>query len=102
MKSVIGRLRLVGILEGLSFLLLLFVAMPLKYMWDKPEAVSVVGMAHGVLVLGYCAALLHAWIEREWKFGKVFLLFVAALVPFGPFVADRKLKAEELAEPGGA
>ena len=97
MKTTIGRLRLVGILEGISFILLLGVAMPLKYFYDKPEAVSVVGMAHGVLFLGYCAALLQAWLERDWKFGKVFWLFVASLVPFGPFVAERKLKAEQLA-----
>lgn len=96
MKTTVGRLRLVGILEGISFLLLLGVAMPLKYIWEKPGAVSVVGMAHGVLFLGYCVALLQAWVERSWGFGKVFLLFLASLVPFGPFVAERKLKAEDV------
>ncbi len=92
--SPIARLRAIGIAEGISFLLLLGIAMPLKYIADQPAAVTYVGWAHGVLFVLYCLALLLAWIDRRWDFGKAVLLFVASLVPFGPFVAERHLKNE--------
>jgi integral membrane protein len=91
LSSAIGRLRLLGVLEGISFLLLMGVAMPLKYWAGIPEAVSVVGMAHGALFLAYVAAILQAHLEHGWPVKRSALLFVAALLPFGPFVADRKL-----------
>jgi len=94
-KYLFGRLRAIGMLEGISYLLLLGVAMPLKYMAGKPEAVAVVGMAHGVLFVLYCFALLYAWNERGWRFGRVFVIFCAALLPFGPFVIDKGLKEED-------
>jgi len=91
LSSSIGRLRLVGVLEGTSFLLLVGVAMPLKYLAGMPGAVSVLGMAHGVLFLAYVAAILQAHLEHGWPVRRSALLFVAALLPFGPFVADRRL-----------
>ena len=95
LSTVLGRLRLVGFLEGLSFLLLLGVAMPLKYLAGEPSAVRVVGMAHGVLFLAYLAAILQAQVEYGWSWRKSALLVIASLLPFGPFVADRKLLREE-------
>jgi integral membrane protein len=96
LNSSVGRLRIVGFLEGVSFLLLLGIAMPLKYMANRPEAVSVVGMAHGVLFLLYLAAAIQAALEHDWTWRKPALLFLAALLPFGPFVADAKLlRAQE-------
>lgn len=91
LSTSIGRLRLLGVLEGISFLLLMGVAMPLKYWAGRPEAVSIVGMAHGVLFLAYIAAILQAHLEHNWPVKRSALLFVAALLPFGPFVADRRL-----------
>ncbi len=75
-------------------MLLFFIAMPLKYVAGKPLAVSIVGAIHGVLFVLYCAALLHAMIvnTRPLKWAAKF--FVAALVPFGPFVIDKRLKIE--------
>ena len=92
----IGRIRFAGILEGISFLLLLGVAMPLKYLFDQPLAVRYVGMAHGVLFLMLCGLLLHAWSEKQLSFKNAVLAFVASLLPFGPFVMDRKLSKEEV------
>lgn len=86
------RLRVIGLVEGCSFLLLLGVAMPLKYFAAMPVAVQYVGWLHGVLFMAYCLALLQAWIERQWSLVTAGGLFVAAVVPFGPFVADRKLR----------
>ena len=95
LKSPIGRLRLIGMLEGASFILLLGVAMPLKYLAGKPEAVSVVGMAHGILFTLFCLALLQAMNAHDWSIRKALRPFLAALLPFGPFLIDRELRAEE-------
>ena len=93
-STSIGRLRGIGLIEGVSFLLLLGIAMPLKYVWGMPMAVKVVGWAHGVLFVLFGMALLQVWKEHRWAFGRVALTFIAALVPFGPFVIDRRLKEE--------
>jgi integral membrane protein len=95
LRTPLGRLRLVAIAEGISYLLLLFVAMPLKYLWAMPQAVRVVGMAHGVLFIAFCGALLLAWSDRRWSFGRATLVFLSSLVPFGTFVMDRSLKREQ-------
>ena len=92
LKTAIGRLRLVGMIEGVSFILLLFVAMPLKYLAGIPEAVSVVGMAHGVLFVAFCLVLLQAMLDADWKVSRAARYFIAALIPFGPFLVDRELK----------
>ena len=90
-QSSLGRLRVIGFLEGLSFVVLIGIAMPLKYFADEPGAVRVVGMAHGVLFLLYLAAVAQAAVEYGWKLKLVALLVFASVLPFGPFVADAKL-----------
>lgn len=94
LTTTIGRLRVVGFLEGVSFLVLLGVAMPLKYVWEQPEAVRVVGMAHGVLFLAYLAATLQAMLDYKWTLLRGALVAVASLVPFGTFYADAKWMRE--------
>ncbi|MEM6910793.1 MAG: DUF3817 domain-containing protein [Verrucomicrobiota bacterium] len=84
-------LRWLGKAEGLSYLLLLLVAMPLKYLLDRPGMVHVVGWVHGVLFLAFGFSLLAVWIRRRWSFGRVALVMMAALLPFGPFVVDPRL-----------
>lgn len=91
LSTPLGRLRLVGMLEGVSFLALLGIAMPLKYFAGQPEAVRVLGMAHGVLFLAYALALVHAHLEYGWPVKRSALVFLAAFLPFGPFVVDRRL-----------
>jgi integral membrane protein len=90
-KTALGRLRMIGWWEGLSFLLLLGVAMPLKYGFDRPEFVRVVGMAHGVLFLLYLAAAWQAAMVQNWNWRRTALVFVASLLPAGPFVLEAKL-----------
>jgi integral membrane protein len=90
-STALGRLRLVGFLEAVSFLMLLGIAMPLKYFAGQPDAVRIVGMVHGGLFLAYVMALVHAHLEYEWPLRRSFFVFVAAFLPFGPFIADRKL-----------
>ncbi len=97
LSNPIGRLRLIGLIEGISFLLLLFVAMPLKYAAGLPEAVKYVGWAHGALFVLFIVALLHASAETEWPLGKIAGAFIASVLPFGTFILDRTLKRDEAA-----
>ena len=85
------RFRTIALLEGASFLLLLLVAMPLKYGLGMSVFVKIFGWAHGVLFVGYVLTAFGVWVEREWSVVKLALAFLAALLPFGPFVLDRKL-----------
>ena len=91
LKSTVGRLRVAGFLEGISFLALLGIAMPLKYLAGRPEAVRVVGMAHGVLFILYVVLVLLARREQRWPLRTTAWLLVAAFLPFGPFLADARL-----------
>lgn len=92
--NALRSFRLVTLLEGLSFLLLLFVAMPLKYMLGLPIAVRVAGSIHGLLFILFVAALVRAATARNWPLGRSLTAFGAALVPGGNFVLDRALRRE--------
>lgn len=87
--------RLVAVMEGISFLVLLFIAMPLKYFADMPKAVTVVGWLHGVLFVWYVYALAIVHFTLNWSLFKSALAFLASLVPFGTFVLDKQLKKED-------
>ena len=76
----------IGTAEAISFLLLLGIAMPLKYVWDFPLAVKYVGWIHGVLFIGYLICLYLASEEQKWGFKTVLLAIIASLIPFGPFI----------------
>ncbi len=91
----IGRVRLLGMVEAMSFLLLLGVAMPLKYAADMPIAVTIVGMAHGLLFIGLCYATVLAMSELKWPWTRGAMVVGASLIPFGPFVIDGRLKREQ-------
>ena len=99
MDTALGRLRLIGMIEGISFLLLLGIAMPLKYVWGMPIAVKIVGWAHGLLFTAFGVALLQVWTQRGWPLSRVMLVFFAALFPGGPFLIDKRLKEEMLQTP---
>ncbi len=99
LKTPLGRFRAVALLEGLSFIALLFIAMPLKYLMDMPLAVRFVGMAHGLLFVLYLFALLEASIAQRRSFARVAVAFGASLVPFGNFLLEARLRREEQAAP---
>ncbi|MDQ2658262.1 MAG: DUF3817 domain-containing protein [Bacteroidota bacterium] len=96
--NTLGRLRVTGIMEGLSFIILLAVAMPLKYLGGKPAMVSVVGMAHGILFVLYIALTIVAKFQYPWSWKRMFLLWGASVVPFGTFYADYKVLRHERAQ----
>jgi len=91
------RLRIVGRLEAVSFLLLLGVAMPLKYFADAPIATKIVGWPHGLLFVWYCVLVLQASRRHGFSPALTGGLLVAALLPFGPFVAERELNGIDVA-----
>ncbi len=80
----------VAIAEAWSFLLLVGIAMPLKYFMDMPQAVQILGWMHGLLFVAYLALLVIVWQEEKWPFKKAFLGGIAALIPLGPFWFDKK------------
>lgn len=88
------QFRWVAFFEGLSFVLLLFIAMPLKYWAGLPLAVRVVGMIHGLLFVAFLGALFRAALERDWPARRWGLALFSSLVPFGTFVFDRSIKRE--------
>ena len=87
-NDTFSRFRIISIIEGLSYLLLVFIAMPLKYMFDYPLAVKVVGMSHGVLFILFFLALVMAMNKYKWKF-LGFQLFVYSLIPFGFILIEK-------------
>jgi integral membrane protein len=95
MNTAISRLRFVGIAEGISFLVLLGIAMPLKYYAGLPQAVKIVGWMHGLLFILYVVALANAAFVHRWSIWRTFVAFVASLVPFGTFILDARLRREE-------
>lgn len=90
--TTLNLFRKIAVAEGISYLLLLFVAMPLKYFADMPLAVKYTGWAHGLLFVLYAVFLVFTWSTYKWSFGKTVLIFCASLLPFAPFFVDRKLK----------
>lgn len=90
--SALGSFRLISYLEGSSFLILLCIAMPLKYLADRPELVAVTGIIHGFLFVIYLISIIGMAIIFRWKALWIFAAFLAAFLPFGPFIFDRRLK----------
>jgi len=95
LRNPLGRLRFTGMLEGASFLFLLGVAMPLKYAAGLPLFVKYGGWTHGLLFILFLMAIFQAWSDRAISFKQAVFAFIAALLPFGPFVLDRRLKVQE-------
>lgn len=94
-KKWLKRFRKISIVEGLSFLLLLFVAIPIREIYDLPIAVKIVGWVHGILFLLYIYVIFPTAKKLDWNFAKTFLGLMAAVLPFGPFIFDRNLKKQE-------
>jgi len=93
-SKTLPRLRLIAVLEGISFLVLLFIAMPLKYFYNQPEMVKKVGMIHGWLFVLYVVLLALAHYQFKWTLTKTFIGFVLSFVPFGTFYAEREMFRE--------
>lgn len=101
LSSPVGRLRLIGLVEGTSYLLLLGVAMPLKYFAQMPIAVRIAGGIHGGLFIAFCFALAQVFFANKWPFSRGAFVFASSLVPFGTYLIDARLKREEIERSGG-
>ena len=92
---MLHRLRITGLAEGVSFLVLLLITMPLKYFFDQPAFVKYVGWAHGILFVTYLSFALIYTIKAPKKFTWLVKAFFAALIPLGTFIFDKQLKKEQ-------
>lgn len=90
-RSSIGLLRITAFLEGLSFVLLLFIAMPLKYVLGIPEVVRTIGMLHGLLFIAFIVLSIQVTVAMKWPYTRLVLLVVASVIPFGTFYADYRI-----------
>ncbi len=96
LTTTVGRLRLIGIIEGLSFLLLMMIAMPKKYFFGDPTWVTHSGRIPGLLWVVFCFALLDAKVKEGWTIKQALIPFIASMLPFGPFLVDRRIKEGRL------
>lgn len=92
LKNAFSRFRVVSFIEGLSYLILVFIAMPIKYLGENPYPVKVVGMTHGVLFILFMLVLFLAKNRYKWHIGLTFQLFVYSLIPFGFIIIERVLR----------
>ena len=90
-NSNIGRLRVVAFLEGVSFIILVFLAMPMKYLADDPSLVRIFGGIHGFLFVIFMILLLMVWLEKKLTFLNSVWVFISSLIPFGTFFIDYKI-----------
>lgn len=91
-SAEVKQFRVVSLLEGLSYVALMGVAMPLKYAAGMPQAVFAVGMVHGLLFVVFLLALARVVWEDEWKAKSIAIAILAALLPLGAFWLERQLK----------
>lgn len=94
-KKPLKRFRFMGLLEGSSLLILVFLAMPLKYFFGLPEAVAIVGAIHGFLFVTYCLAIAYMTFVVKWPFLYSVIAVIVAFIPFGNLLFDRRLQKLE-------
>ncbi len=98
LRNPVGRVRAVGMVEGISWLVLLFICVPLKRIFDMPMGVKIVGPIHGGLFLLFLFVIFQAWGGRALSSRQAVMAGIASLIPFGPFLIDRKLAESTPAE----
>ncbi|MCW8980577.1 MAG: DUF3817 domain-containing protein [Altibacter sp.] len=82
--------KIISTLEAISFLVLLGIAMPLKYIWDLPQMVQIVGMAHGVLFILYLIGAYFMYEKLQWSVRTLLIVMGCSVIPFGPFYVEKK------------
>lgn len=87
---MIKAFRIITLLEGFSLLILLFLAMPLKYIWNLPQMVQVVGMVHGILFLLFVVMAMMVFSELKWRIKTFGIVMLASVIPFGAIYIDKK------------
>lgn len=92
MKNSVKQFSIINTIEGYSYLLLLFVAMPLKYLLGFAIATKIVGSIHGFLFVLFVILLILAWQKAKWSFKESIIFFIASLIPFGTFFTKKHIE----------
>ncbi|RYD59491.1 MAG: DUF3817 domain-containing protein [Sphingobacteriales bacterium] len=97
-KTNLGRLRIIGLLEGISLLALVFIAVPMKYMLHDPSLTKMLGPIHGALFLLFVFNTLSVGVEQKWNFRQTtWKVLLACIIPFGTFYIDRAILKKQQA-----
>lgn len=92
LQTRVGRLRIIGFLEGISLLILVFIAVPMKYRFGNPAGSELIGPVHGVLFLLFVFYTISVAMDLQWHFKTVtWKVLLACIVPFGTFYIDHKI-----------
>lgn len=95
-KTKLGRLRILAFLEGISLLILVFIAVPMKHWMGDPSWVRMLGPVHGALFLLFLFNTLSVGVEQQWKFKETtWKVLIACFIPFGTFYIDRKILSQQ-------
>lgn len=96
LKTGIGRFTIISMLEGLSLLLLVFVGVPVKYFFQDPLPVKILGPIHGGLFLLYIVMMIPVALDKKWNVFTIVKLLIASIIPFGFIYIDRTILRPEL------
>lgn len=90
MSKLLSTFRIVALLEGVSYILLLFIATPVKYFANDPQYVKMLGMPHGLLFIAYIVMAVLMSKDMKWNNRTLWIVLIAAIIPFGTFYIDKK------------
>ena len=89
----VKKFGLINTVEGYSYLILLFIAMPLKYLAGVAIATRIAGSIHGILFIAFCILLVQAAQDTKWSLKESIIFFIASLIPFGTFFTKKKIQS---------
>lgn len=90
MSKLLPTFRITALLEGVSYILLLFIATPIKYFLDDPQYVKMLGMPHGILFMAYVVMAVLISSDMKWSTRTLWIVLIASVIPFGTFYIDKK------------
>ena len=90
MPKLLPIFRITALLEGVSYLLLLFIATPIKYLYEDPQYVKMLGMPHGILFMAYVVLAVLISSDMKWATRTLWIILIASVIPFGTFYIDKK------------
>jgi len=90
MSKLLPVFRIVALLEGVSYILLLFIASPIKWFYNDPQYVKMLGMPHGILFIAYVVIAVIISSDMKWSTRTLWIVLIASVIPFGTFYIDKK------------
>lgn len=86
------RFRVLTLIQGASMLVMVFISIPMKHIWNIPQVVFAVGLINGELIIAYIPALVHVFFHDKWKISQGLFALITPFIPFAPFFLDVKLR----------